>query len=132
MYFKVFENWYKTLELLSSEEDREKFALAIIRAGFGQKINPGEVFKDDARTADQLKTALAQIEKVIEASKASRENGTKGGRPVTVEDREIWEYCRDHPEQKGEEVAAHFGLAPWTLYKKAGWKNRKKDSWYEF
>ena len=70
----------------------------------------------------------SEVAQAVLAAQVDKRKG-KGGRPSLCDDYEVWLFCQEHEGCSAEAVAAHFGVAPSSVYRKEGWKRRKDKEW---
>ena len=116
--FAFYENYYATMKFLPQEQ-KEKFALAIIEYGIEGKL------PEDGMMAALLQGIIPSIDNSVEKFNNGLEHGFKGVRPNKIADDDIKTYLLENPKATARMVADKFGLSESAVQKREVWKNRK-------
>lgn len=102
------------------QDQQDKILAEIARCGTGCEL----LYKDDPTISAYVNIVSRLIEKSQNKYINKVEQGKTGGRPPTLDNNRILELAREGYSAKA--IAAELNCSVNSIYKSAGWENRKK------
>ena len=115
----VTKNWLEKIKKRTNQQQYNEICAKILDYGIFEEYEESE----DNLVNSHLDWLLPQIDLMRDKYEHMIEQGKKGGRPSTLDNKQIWKmYNVDG--MKGVEIAKKLGIPPSTLYSTESWKKR--------
>lgn len=120
----IMKSWLEEAEVAMDPQDFNELCGQLVRYALFEDLE-----KTGNPTVDvAISLIIPQIDKMEENYNKKVEQGKKGGRPLTVNNVQIWKLAQ---EKNGTEIAEELKIPKSTLYSSEGWKQRKNPNYLE-
>ena len=121
----IMKHWLDKGKKHFTEDQMKDFLYLIVQFGFDRKRR----YTNDTAINLALDDIYPQMEIMIDSYVESASSGKKGGRPKTVDDKEVWRLAREG--KNGLEIARILGVNKNPVYRSEGWLQRDNPTFLE-
>ena len=119
----VMKDWLDQVEKRANQEQKYELCYKLLRYG---------IYEEYEESGDPLVNVLMdmylpQVDAMQEAYDIKVSNAQKGGRPSTIDNKQIWTLAKQG--FSGTDIASKLGIPKTTVYSSLGWKNRKEENY---
>ena len=118
----IMKSWLEEAKTVMNTQDFNELCGQLIRYALFEDLNKTGNSTVDVATS----LIIPQIDKMEESYNKKVEKGKRGGRPLTINNVEIWKLAQ---EKNGTEIAEELNIPKSTLYSSEGWQQRKNSNY---
>ena len=119
---RIMAKWRENL-IGFSDEQTDLLMGRLIRYGFDGELK----YTNDPLIDNKLIDLSTEVDNLIAYDEKMKLQGSKGGRPSSLDDRKIWQLFNEG--KTANEICEILGIkAKTTLYSRLGWKERKNPN----
>ena len=119
----VMKDWLDQVEKRATQQQKLELYYRLLRYGIYEEYEESE----DALVNVLMDMYLPQVDAMQEAYDIKVTNAQKGGRPSTIDNKQIWTLARQG--FSGTDIATKLSIPKTTVYSSSGWKNRKEENY---